>query len=375
MASVKKRTDRDGKTTYLVRWRDEAGRQCKKSFDKKLGPDGADAFKANLEHELRAGTYVDLRAGKVAFRDYAEEWRLGQPHRPHTVRRVRSNLEQHVYPSLGTRPLVAIKPTEIQALVGRLSVKLRPSSVRIVLTTVRSVFAAAVRDKLIPVSPAAHVKRPTVHRVRIVPLTVEQVEALAEGLPGRYRALVATASGLGLRPGEVYGLRVGDVDFLRKVARIEQQIQPDEGVAPLKNASAYRTIPVPDRVIKALAAHLQAYPSKGLVFTHEDGSALDDHSFKHTWRLARRRARLGAVRLHDLRHFYASVLIGAGRSVKEVSERLGHSSAAMTLDVYSHLWPKDDDGTRGAIDDAFAAPRPESAPIVDLRSKRAGQTG
>ena len=374
MASVSKRV-RDGRTTYVVRWRDESGRQQKRSFAKKLGPDGADAFGAKVEHDLLAGTYVDLAAGRVTFRDYAEAWRTGQPHRPHTARRVQSNLEQHIYPALGARPLASVKPTEVQALIGRMSTTLRPSSVRVVLTTLRAVFSAAVRDRLIPQSPAAGAKRPSVHRVLVVPLAVEQVQALTEALPARYRALVVVASGLGLRPGEVYGLRTRDVDFLRKVARIEQQVQPREGVAPLKNAAAYRTVPVPDRVVEALAAHLAAYPSAHFVFTHPDGSPLDDHSFKHTWLLARRRAGLPRVRLHDLRHFYASVLIAAGRSVKEVSERLGHTNAAMTLNVYSHLWPTDGEGTRGAIDRAFDVVRPESAPVVDLRRKGAGQTG
>lgn len=114
MASVKKRTDRDGKTTYLVRWRDEAGRQCKKSFDKKLGPDGADAFKANLEHNLRAGTYVDQReAHRVTVRNYGEQWRAAQPHRPNTATRVEVELRCHIYPALGERPIGAVRPSEV----------------------------------------------------------------------------------------------------------------------------------------------------------------------------------------------------------------------------------------------------------------------
>jgi len=69
----------------------------------------------------------------------------------------------------------------------------------------------------------------------------------------------------------------------------------------------------------------------------------------------RREAGLPDVGMHDLRHFYASALIRAGLSVKVVSERLGHSNAAMTLNVYSHLWPDDEDRTRQAIDDMLAA--------------------
>jgi integrase len=247
---------------------------------------------------------------------------------------------------------------------------------RLLFTTLRAVFAAAVRDRLVPSSPTNRIAQPQVRKARVVPLAVEQVESLAAALPARYQALVIVAAGLGLRPGEVFGLRVCDVDFIRRVVRIEQQNQPDEGAAPLKTDSSYRTIPIPDVTLHALVAHLRDHPAKREehIFTDESGDPLDDNSFKHTWLLARRKAGLPRVRLHDLRHFYASVLIAAGRSVKEVSERLGHKNAAETLNTYSHLWPTDDDGTRAAVDDAFEM-RLQRAPVIDLRDKRAGQAG
>ncbi len=74
------------------------------------------------------------------------------------------------------------------------------------------------------------------------------------------------------------------------------------------------------------------------------------NSFSKTWRRA-----AGDLRLHDLRHVYASALIAAGESVKTVQRRLGHSSAAMTLDVYSHLWPDSDERSRAAIDSYLGA--------------------
>lgn len=372
MASVSKRV-RAGKVSFLVRWRDEERRECKRSFPRKVD---ADKFRAAIEHQLNSGTYVDHRAGKQTFRDYAEAWRTAQPHRPNTKRRVRSNLERHIYPAIGTRPLTAVRPSEVQALVGRLSVDLKPASVRIVFATLRSVFRVAVRDRLIPHSPAEHIAQPQIRKARIVPLSVEQVEALAEALPVRYRALVIVAAGLGLRPGELFGLRVCDIDFIRRVVRVEQQNQPGEEGAPLKTESSYRTIPIPDVTLHALVRHLRDYPAlrDGRVFTNGAGRPLDEALFKTPWQVARSSTGLARVRIHDLRHFYASVLIAAGRSVKEVSERLGHKNASETLNTYAHMWPTDDDGTRAAVDAAFTV-RPESAPVFDLRDKSAGQTG
>jgi integrase len=242
----------------------------------------------------------------------------------------------------------------VQAFVAGVSVTLAPGPVRTLFATVSAVFGAAVRDRLIAHDPTVRIKLPPVPRERVIPLTVDQVEAIVDGLPLRYRALGVVAAGTGMRQGEVFGLQVRDVDFLRRVVRVERQVQPT-GVVPLKNHAAYRAIPVGTTVIDALAAHLAAHPAgtDDYVFRTSLGDALHRGSFKDPWNSARRAAKLPAACMHDLRHFYASALIRAGLSVKVVSERLGHSNAAMTINVYSHLWPDDEDRTRQAIDDVF----------------------
>ena len=373
MASVKKR-ERDGKTTYLVRWRDESGKQCKRSFTKKLGPDGADAFCAKVKHELDSGTYVDRRAGKETFREFAERWRASQPHKPNTRRRVLSILHNWMYPAFGDRPIGAIRYSEAQGLVGQMALKLKPGSVGTAVRLMRTIFRAAVKDKVIPANPAVDLVLPPAGKKRVVPLTVAQVEALADAMPVRYRALVAAGAGLGLRPGELFGLRVSDVNFLRKEVRVEQQVQPGLGVTAPKTDSSHRVVPLPTVVAVELAAHLAAHPTKDLVFRNERGGPVDARNFWYIWIRVRTAAGVPRARIHDLRHFYASALIAAGRSPTEVAARLGHEKASITLDVYSHLWPTDTDGTRAAIDDAFQM-RPESAPNSDLHDESAGQTG
>ena len=93
-----------------------------------------------------------------------------------------------------------------------------------------------------------------------------------------------------------------------------------------------------------------------LVVTAAAGEPVNRNTFNQTWRRALVKAGLTpGLRLHDLRHAYASALIAAGESVKVVQKRMGHSSAMITLDVYSHLWPDSDDRTRSAIE-AFLAP-------------------
>jgi integrase len=357
MATVDKDPTR-ARTPYVVRWRDEAGKQRKRGFARKVD---ADRYRAEVEHSLNVGSYIDPRAGRQTVRDVAEAWRTAQPHRPNTAMRVRSQLEHHVYPAMGHRPIGAVRPSEVQAFVSGLD--LAPGSVRTLVATLSAVFGAAVRDRLIGLDPTDGVKRPTVPRERIVPLTVEQVEAIVESLPDRYRAAAVVAAGAGLRQGEVFGLQVSDVDYLRRVIRVERQVQPT-GVGPLKNRAAYRSIPVGQVVIDALAKHLAAYPATGttFVFRLPDGQPVHRGVFGPLWRRLRSAAGMPTVDFHDLRHFYASALIRAGLSVKVVSERLGHSNAAMTLNVYSHLWPDDEDRTRQAIDDVFRRDVPTVRP-------------
>lgn len=117
-------------------------------------------------------------------------------------------------------------------------------------------------------------------------------------------------------------------------------------------------MPIGRVVVDALAAHLAAYPApdrETFIFRNASGGPIVRTSFTDTvWRPAVRATGLATgTGLHALRHFYASALIRAGLSVKVVSDRLGHSNAAMTLNVYAHLWPDDEDRTRQAIDDVF----------------------
>ncbi|WP_200213396.1 tyrosine-type recombinase/integrase [Micromonospora coerulea] len=354
MATVEKDPTRR-KTPYVVRWRDEAGKQRKRGFGRKVD---ADRFRAEVEHKLHSGTYIDPAAGRTTFEAYAERWRAMQPHRPNTAARTRSQLTHHVYPALGARQLAQIRASELQAFVTGLP--LSPGSVRPLWATVRAILSAAVRDRLIPYDPCDRIKLPELPRKQITPLTVEQVDQLAGATPPRYRALVVVGAATGLRQGELFGVQVADVDFLRRTLTVERQVQPGPGGAvepgPLKNRSSYRTLPVGRVVVDALAAHLEAYPAgrDAYVFRDDDGRPLHRNRFnRDVWAPARAAAGLPDATCHDLRHFYASVLIGAGHNPKAVADRLGHANAAMTLNVYSHMWPSDEDRTRQAIDDVF----------------------
>jgi integrase len=354
MASIDKRPG----GAWRARWREyPGGPQRTRHFSRKLD---AERFLVDVAADLQRGAYIDPSAGLVTFEDYAEEWRKIQTHRPSTAAQVESHLRRHVYPTLGARPLASVRPSHVQALVKGLGSSLAPATIETVYRHVAAVFRAAVRDRVIASTPCERIALPRREPRKIEPLAVEAVLALAEAVPDRHRALIEFAAGTGLRQGECFGLTLDRVDMLRRRVTVDRQIDPagSGAFAPLKTRASYRTVPLPRVVIDALAEHLHRWQTEpdGLVFVDDQGRPLRRNRFGEVWRRARVEVGLPeGVTFHDLRHFYASLLIRHGESVKVVQARLGHASAVETLDTYSHLWPDSEDRTREAVDEVLGA--------------------
>lgn len=184
-----------------------------------------------------------------------------------------------------------------------------------------------------------------------------------DSLPDRYRAVGVVAAGCGLRQGEVFGLRVSDVDFLRHRLHVEQQVKliSSRIVIAKPKGRKTRTVPMPDTVALALAEHLRRNPAVGdaLILTSREHKPLNRTYFNsHIWKPALQAAGVAPTRqngMHALRHFYASVLIDAGESVKAVAEYLGHADPGFTLRVYAHPFPSSEERARLAVDRALTA--------------------
>jgi integrase len=233
------------------------------------------------------------------------------------------------------------------------------------------VFRGAVRDRVVTASPCVDVRLPVKKPPSMLEvLSTDEVLTMADVVPARYGALVITGAGTGLRPGELFGLALDRVDFLRRTVRVDQQLMRvrGEGVAlgTLKTPSSYRTIPLPQVVADAMAARLAAWPAHpdlGVVFANERAEPIQQQPFAAVRETARRKSGLPEWPTpHDLRHYFASVLIRSGASVKVVQARLGHASAKTTLDVYGHLFGDEEDRTRTAIDLELGAPAASPRP-------------
>jgi len=349
MAHVEKR----GPNRWRARYRDPAGRERSKTFPTKRE---ADRFLRRFEQGRNRADYVDPRAGEALFGDYATSWQEMQVFRATTSERFAGNLRRHILPTFEYRPLVSVRPSDVQVWVRQLSLSLAPATVEVVYRQLSMIFKSAVRDGFLAVSPCRDIRLPRIVRKKIVPLTGEQVEMLVDAVPEHVRALVVCVAGSGLRQGEVFGLTADRVVFLKCTVRVDQQLvllqHGPPFLAPPKTAASHRTVPVPQLVVDAITKHMVRFPPSdhGLLFTNRDRRPWRRNRFGEMWRSAVAKTSVPTgTHFHELRHFYASLLLRHGESVKTVQARLGHASALETLNTYGHLWPDADDRTRDAV--------------------------
>jgi len=260
----------------------------------------------------------------------------------------------------------------------------------VIYSTVSSVLSAAVDDELIARNPckAASVRRPSIPPRRITPWPLEQLRDLHDQLPERYAIVATIGAGLGLRQGEIFGLAVDDVDFLRGRVHVRRQVKvlPDSQLLlALPKGRKTRTVPLPHSVRDELAEHLGRYPAvhvtlpwetrdgepttAALIVTTRERKAINRNYFNaQIWKRALTRAGIPATRgngCHALRHLYASVLLDAGESIRAVSEYLGHADAGFTLRTYTHLMPSSEERTKSTIDQALNPRAPDVPQAAD----------
>ena len=362
MASVTTIKDRNGRAVkHRVRYRTPDGASRSRTFTKKAD---AEAFLVSTEHRKRTGEYVDPTAGKMTFAEYSERWleRKRQTVKVTTAQTFAAHIRKHLVPTFGPLGLSAIDRESVKAFAGGLQPGVQPTTARAIVFTLAAVLREAVDDGRIVKNPAERIKVGAKTERRVDPRHIAQVAGkvtgIAEAVPARWRAAVLLMASTGLRLGECLGLTVDRVDFLRRTIGIDRQlanVAGQTGFGTPKTKAGIRTIPVPAQVVELLAAHLAAYPAgeDGLIFSMENGRPVTRSRWSDNYRAACATVGLeGRTRTHDLRHVAASSLIAGGLSVAAVQAVLGHASPAETLDVYTHLWPTDEERTRGAIEAA-----------------------
>ena len=362
MAHVRKvpRKQAGGKTghAWQVRYRDPDRVERSRTFRTR---DEADRFARKVEVSKDEGSYIDPSLGKTLFREWAEDWLASSEPglKPHTIAGYRTLLRKHITPTFGSMPLAKVRPVDVRKFVAELSAAgMSSSRVRSTYFLLQAIFRAAVESGYIGRSPCLGAKLPRAVVREMLFLSADEVRTIGEAVPDQYRALIEVLAYGGLRWGEAAALRRKRVNVLRRRLEVAESLSDVDGhlhFGPTKTHQA-RQVALPRKLNESLRTHLERFVEKdreALVFTSPEGDPMRLPNFRRrVWWPALDEARISrAVRIHDLRHTCASLLIAQGAHPKAIQQHLGHSSISVTLDRYGHLFPDQQDQVADALDE------------------------
>jgi integrase len=294
----------------------------------------------NLEQERRFPT----------FREYAEKW-LALPHdwKEATREEYRSRLKLYVYPSLGSQRLNAITRKDLRALFDKLVTKeLSPRTLDGVKILVSFVLAGAVDDEIIPTNPGRDLrvmKGVSRKEDEINPLTEEEAAKLLVEfqtfLGGKYYAAAYCLLATGLRIGELEALQWGDVDFNGNFLLVSRSHR--KGRITATKTGKRKRVDLSPRLAEMLrdmkAARKVVPLGEDVDFVFGNGDMFSRDTFQHALCRCLDKAGLRHIRVHDLRHTYATIRLLKGDNVIDVSRQLGHANPTITLKVYAGWVP------------------------------------
>jgi integrase len=387
--SVRKRTWKtaagEERQAWVVDYSDQAGKRRMKTFRLKKE---ADAFETRSRFEITQGTHTPDSAS-ITITEAADLWIetcAGRRLERSTIDSYRQHIRFHIRPFIGKIKLSQITAPLVREFEDRLrrgdpapgeavGAARSPAMVRKITGSLGALMADAQERGLVARNVVRELRsrrqkgadsradRRQKGRLKVgvdIP-TREEIRAIVDHLKGRWRPIILTAIFTGLRSSELRGLRWADIDFKNNDLHVRQRVDQYREFGAPKSESGERTIPLPPLVANTLKEWKLACPKgePGLVFPTGKGSP-ENHANLINRGLIPACIAASVMKpdgkakytgLHALRHFYASWCInskddgGLGLSAKVAQARLGHSTIAMTLDTYGHLFPRGDDGS------------------------------
>lgn len=264
-------------------------------------------------------------------------------------------LRLYVLPAVGQIPLAKLAPADITRMLRTMEGKgLSAATQNSARKVLGRVLRRAMQEELINRNVVSIVDGPRLNREERRALTPEQARVLLKAMaPDRLGAAYTLSLTLGLRRGEVLGLRWADLDLDAGTVAVRQQLQRRAGrglaLVPLKTIKSRRTLVLPAPVIDIIRSHRAAQAAERLVagvewantneltFTTPLGTPVDRDNFRHHLAKISEKAGLGAWTTHELRHSAGSLLFAMGVPMKVISELYGHSSERVTSEVYIHV--------------------------------------
>jgi integrase len=323
-------------------------------------------------------------AGSLTTGEYVQRWldnTAKSKVRPTTWGRYEELVRLHILPHLGGIKLAKLEAMHVEQFYADLvRAKASTWTQRMAGTLLTNALRHAVRLKLIPFNPAADIPKPRPPEREMQTLDAAQVKQFHEAA-GHYRlkAIFLLATATGMRQGELLGLKWDDIDFESGKLTVQRTLARVKGKFILKEPKSKRsrrTIKLPRYALDALHEHRKAMLAEGnlsapVVFCTRTGNYIAKsnfirYTFKAALARANKQARMEAektesepdllpdIRFHDLRHTHATQLLAAGHSIKAVSQRLGHAGIELTLRVYAHVLPSDDDKLAEGLERLYA---------------------
>lgn len=313
---------------------------------------------------IRKNTYVEAK--KILFEEFCKDWmsKAKATLKPRTWASYQSALNNWITPKFGQWPICDINRASVKGFKDELLAdkELSRKFVKNVLILLHRLFEEAIDREYIAANPARKLphdlpKDDSENLGVIVPTPEEVVKTFAE-LPATHQVLLATAAVTGFRRAELLGLSWDDVDWLNGAIRVRRTLQRipkkllaggefrnverigDSCLALVtpKSKKARRTVEMPEKIAKLLASLRDREKESGsqFVFQTEIGAPVDPDSVYDVLHAAQKKAGARPFGLHGLRHLYSSLLVANKADVKFAQDRLGHASAATTLNIYSH---------------------------------------
>ncbi|MGR6579309.1 tyrosine-type recombinase/integrase [Rhodococcus qingshengii] len=347
---------------WLARW-DEDGRRVSKAFDSK---DLAESFLSRAATEQADGTYVQKSKKDVTVAEVWPLWWAGKAGKSKSLRDGYLAAWKHIEPKWGSMPCQKVTRTAFGAwlptLTGRLlgddgmPKPLSESSLRKVALVLNGIMETAVEERIVMSNPIRMKDAP---RQQVTPrryLSVDELDRLALALPNdSARLVVDLLVRTGVRPSEAFGFQVGDLDATRGRLRVSRDVDAT-GEADGTKTRRHRDVPVGGDLLLDLENIAEGHDRTDWLLQCEAGG-WNRNRWRPVWAKAIVEAGLEGLDTYELRHTAASLAIHSGANVKTVQRMLGHASAAMTLDIYGHLWDDELDALPIAMDAHMKAER------------------
>jgi len=352
-----------GIDTWLVRiflGRDENGKTRFFNETVKGKKKDAEKLETKKKRELDLGIFIEH--SKITVDEYLDKWFEVSAKSRLKYRTYEDYIEymkRYVRPTIGKKQLSKIKPLDIQAVYSEMLGKgLSPRTVRYAHAILSSALKQAVKLQILAINPASMADLPQNHRKEMKALSPEEAQRfLSAAKEDKWYVIFSLAITTGMRPEEYLGLQWKDVDFNKATATVQRALVWKRkgggwSLQEPKTSQSRRTIPLPTSVLNELKIHRkgqleerlslgQAYQNSDFVFATEIGTPiLTSNLTRRHYKPILKKAELSEkIRLYDLRHSCATLLLSSGISPKVIAERLGHSTIVLTLDTYSHVLP------------------------------------